>query len=511
MNYILGVDVGTSSTKTALFDETGKLIADMSCEYELLQPRNGWAEQRPGDWWDAAVWTISGTIAKSGVSADHIVGVGFSGQMHGLVMVDKDGEVIRPAILWCDGRTGKECQTIERLVGRKRLIEITGNPPLTGFTAGKLLWVRDHEPHHASRCRKIMLPKDYVRYRLTGEYGVDPGDASGTNLFDIHTRGWSDEVLSALHIDRAILPPVYESCEVVGRVTQRAAELTGLKAGTPVVCGSGDNACAAVGVGVVTEGLAFTTLGTSGVVYAASEHPLVDPKGRIHTFCSAVPGQYALMSCTLAAGLSLKWFKNTFCGEELSLAEREGVDVYALLDRIAAEVPVGANRLLYLPYLMGERSPILDENSRGVFFGLSAIHTKADLLRAVLEGVVYSQRDCFGIFAELGVKPSKMIACGGGGSSSLWRQMLADNYGCGICTAVNQEGPALGAALMAAVGVGLYKNLPEACQAVIQYRDEQLPQPQNSARYDEFFRVYQTLYPALKESFKSLSEIGCDE
>ena len=274
-----------------------------------------------------------------------------------------------------------------------------------------------------------------------------------------------------------------------------------------MVCGSSDNASAAVGVGVVTEGLALTTLGTSGVVYTASEHPLIDPRGRIHTFCSAVPGQYALMSCTLAAGLSLKWFKNAFCGEEAALAEHEGMDVYALLDRIAEEVPVGANGLLFLPYLMGERSPVLDENSRGVFFGLSSIHTKADLLRAVLEGVVYSQRECFGIFAQLGVRPDKMVACGGGGSSRLWRQMLADNYQCEISTAVNQEGPALGAALMAAVGTGLYQDLPEACRAVIRYNEEQLPNAENSARYDRFFRVYQTLYPALRESYKLLSEM----
>ncbi len=507
MRYVLGVDLGTSSTKTAMFDECGRLIADASYDYELLQPRNGWAEQRPSDWWDAAVSTISATIKKSGVSADDIVGVGFSGQMHWLVMVDQDGNVIRPAILWCDGRTGEECKEIEEAVGKKRLIEICGNPALTGFTAGKILWVKKNEPENYARCKKMMLPKDYVRYMLTGEFAIDAGDASGTNLLDITTRDWSDEILSALKIDRGLLPNVYNSCDVVGKITPKAAELTGLKVGTAVVCGCGDNASAAVGSGVVTEGLAFTTLGTSGVVYASSKEPLVDPMGRIHTFCSAVPGEYALMSCTLAAGLSLKWFKNTFCDEEAAEAAKKGIDVYAYLDSIAANVPVGANKLIYLPYIMGERSPLLDEKARGVFFGLSGIHTKADLLRAVLEGVVYSQRQCFDIFAELGVHPEQMIALGGGGTSKLWRQMLADNYRCNISTVVNKEGPALGAALMAAVGAGIYSSLPEACSAVVKFKDIQEPVSENIDEYTEIFNIYKSLYPALKDSFLKLSYI----
>lgn len=507
MRYVLGVDLGTSSTKTAMFDEHGKLIADASSDYDLLQPKNGWAEQRPSDWWDAVIKTIAGTIKKSGVKADDIVGVGFSGQMHGLVMVDGKGEVIRPAILWCDGRTGEECREIESKIGKERLIEICGNPALTGFTAGKILWVRKNEPENYARCKKMMLPKDYVRFMLTGEYAIDAGDASGTNLLDIRKRDWSEEILSSLDIDRDLLPDVYGSCDVVGYITDKAAELTGLKKGTPVVCGCGDNASAAVGAGVVTEGLAFTTLGTSGVVYASSKEPFVDPKGRIHTFCSAVPGEYALMSCTLAAGLSLKWFKNNFFTEEAKKAAEEGTNIYALLDDMADEVPIGANRLIYLPYLMGERSPILDENTRGVFFGLSAMHTKADLLRAVLEGVVYSQRQCLEIFTELGIKPERMIALGGGGTSRVWRQMLADNFGCGIQTVVNKEGGALGAALMAAVGAGIYGSLKEACAEIIKYNDSQRPNMELNSVYSEIFSIYKGLYPALKDSFLKLSNI----
>lgn len=507
MRYIIGVDLGTSGTKTVLFDEKGRQVAQALEEYPLLQPRNGWAEQEPETWWHAAASTIRMVLKKSGVDPAHVAGLGLSGQMHGLVMLDRDGIVLRPAILWCDGRTAEECQEIHEKIGRERLIALTGNPALTGFTAGKILWVRRHEPENYERCSQILLPKDYVRYRLTGEYAIDAGDASGTNLLDLRSRDWSDEILRGLDIPRELLPKVYESCDVVGQITAAAAEETGLKPGTPVVCGSGDNASAAVGTGVVREGLSFTTLGTSGVVYAHSRMPHIDTTGRIHSFCAAVPGEYALMSCTLAAGLSLRWFKNTFCVEEEKKALEEGIDPYVLLDRMAAEVPVGSNRLLYLPYLMGERSPILDEKSRGVFFGLSAIHTKADLLRSVMEGVSYSQRACFEVFGELGVHPQKMLACGGGGSSRLWRQMLADNYGCEIGTVENKEGPALGAALMAAVGTGIFPDLPTACESVIREKDHERPDLEAKAKYDRFFAVYQSLYPALKDCFAALNEI----
>lgn len=348
MAYLIGVDLGTSGTKTALFDERGRRIASRTVEYPLSQPKNGWAEQEPEHWWKAACETIRAVIAESGVDADAIKGVGLSGQMHGLVMLDAAGQVLRPAILWCDGRTGEECREITERVGRQRLIDITANPALTGFTAGKILWVRKHEPENYERCRHILLPKDYLRYKLTGEFATEVSDASGMNLLDVPKRQWSQEILDALEMDRALLGRMYESCEVTGEVTAEAARLTGLKEGTPVAGGAGDNAAAA-------------------------------------------------MSCTLSAGLSLQWFRNNFCSEERAEAERLGVDPHDVMTAEAAKSPVGANRLIYLPYLMGERSPLLDEQARGAFVGLSAMHTRGDLIRAVMEGVTYSQRQCLDI------------------------------------------------------------------------------------------------------------------
>ena len=488
MNYLIGIDLGTSGTKTVLFDQNGAAVASATIEYPLYQPKNGWAEQEPSDWWQAAAATIRRVIDESGVAPEAIKGVGLSGQMHGLVMLDEAGEPLRRSIIWCDGRTSQECAEITALVGRQRLIEITANPALTGFTAGKILWVRRHEPKLYAKCRHILLPKDYIRYQLTGEFATEVSDASGMNLLDVPNRCWSGEILEKLEIDGALLAKMYESCEVTGQITPKAAALTGLAAGTPVVGGAGDNAAAAVGTGVVERGRAFTTIGTSGVVFAHSDRVTIDPQGRVHTFCSAVPGAWTVMSCTLAAGLSLKWLRDQFFTEEMKTAEGMGVDPYFLMDQQAGRVPIGANRLIFLPYLMGERSPLLDENSRGVFFGLSAIHTKYDLRRAVLEGVAYSQRQCLDVLRGMGVVSTEMLACGGGGSSPLWRQMLADVYGCPVKTVVSKEGPALGAAILAGVGA-------------------QQPDAQASEQYERFYQVYQSLYPALRESFQTLSKL----
>lgn len=507
MRYLIGIDLGTSGTKAVLFDECGRAVASALAEYPLHQPQNGWAEQDPADWWDAAASTVRRVIEESGVSPEGIAGVGISGQMHGLVMLDEAGSPLRPSILWCDGRTTEECAEITRLVGAQRLIEITANPALAGFTAGKILWVRRHEPEVYRRCAHILLPKDYIRYRLTGEYAAEVTDASGTNLLDLTHRCWSDEVLDALEIDKGLLGHVYESCEVAGRVTPEAAALTGLAVGTPVVAGAGDNAAAAVGTGVVAEGKAFVTIGTSGVVFAHSDAPAIDPQGRVHTFCAAVPGTWATMSCTLSAGLSLKWLRDNFFSEEMRTAAGMGVDPYYLMDRQAERVPIGANRLLFLPYLMGERSPLLDERSRGMFFGLSAIHTKYDLLRAVLEGVVYSQRQCLDILRGMGVVSQEMLACGGGGSSPLWRQMIADVFGCPVRTVISKEGPALGAAILAGVGAGLYPGVREACEKMIELNPPQQPDPAASAQYEPYYQLYCSLYPALKEQFSTLSTL----
>ena len=414
MNYLIGVDLGTSGTKTVLFDQNGESLASATVEYPLYQPQNGWAEQDPADWWDAAVRTIRQVLGQSGVDPQKVAGVGISGQMHGLVMLDGEGQVLRRSILWCDGRTSQECAEITQAVGAQRLIQLSANPALTGFTGGKILWVRRHEPELYEKCRQILLPKDYVRYKLTGVYASEVSDASGTNLLDVSKRCWSQEILEKLRINRELLPPLFESCQVAGRVTDEAAALTGLAPGTPVVAGAGDNAAAAVGTGVVERGKAFTTIGTSGVVFAHTDRMAIDPKGRVHTFCCAVPGAWHVMGVTQGAGLSLKWFRDNFCGAEKEAAALMGVDPYYLMDKEAETVPVGANKLLYLPYLMGGRTPHLDPDARGVFFGLSAIHTRKDMLRAVMEGVAYSLNDCMGVFREMGVAIDDMMACGGG-------------------------------------------------------------------------------------------------
>lgn len=508
MKYLIGVDLGTSGTKTVLFDQAGTVISSATAEYPLYQPENGWAEQAPEDWWDAAVTTIGSVVRESGIDAKEIAGVGLSGQMHGLVMLDEAGAVLRKAILWCDGRTGEECAEITRRVGAARLIEITANPALTGFTAGKILWVRKHEPQLFAKCKKILLPKDYLRYRLTGVFATEVSDASGMNLLDVPNRCWSDEVLEKLELDKALFADVYESCDVTGHITEEIAALTGLAVGTPVVGGAGDNAAAAVGTGVVEEGKAFTTIGTSGVVFAHSDSVTIDPTGRVHTFCAAVPGAWTVMSCTLAAGLSLKWFRDHFFLSEMETAVGMDVDPYYIMDKQAEKIPIGANRLLYLPYLMGERSPILDENSRGVFFGLSAIHTKYDMLRAVMEGVVYSQRACLDVLRGMGISFSQMLACGGGGSSALWRQMLADVYHCPVTTVVSKEGPALGAAILAGVGAGVYASVPEACRAVVKTNQAQHPNENASNAYEPYYELYRSLYPSLKEHFHTLSTLS---
>lgn len=507
MEYLLGVDIGTSGTKTVLFDTEGAVITCATVEYPLYQPQNGWAEQDPADWWNATVSTLKTVVAQSGVDAGSIKGIGLSGQMHGLVMLDESGAVLRKSIIWCDQRTGKECAEITERVGAKRLIEITANPALTGFTASKILWVRGNEPEVYARCKHILLPKDYVRYLLTGQFATEVSDASGMQLLDIPNRCWSQEVCEKLDIDVSLLAKVYESPEITGYITEEIAALTGLCAGTPVVGGAGDNAAAAVGTGVVEDGKAFTTIGSSGVVFAHSSGVTIDPEGRVHTFCCAVPGCWHVMGVTQGAGLSLKWYRDNFCGAEMQTAAGMGVDPYYLMDKQAERVPIGSNRLLYLPYLMGERTPHLDPDCRGVFFGLSAIHTKYDMLRAVMEGVTFSQRDSVEVLRGMGVSIGEMLACGGGGSSPLWRQMLADVYGCPVKTVVSKEGPALGVAILAGVGAGIYPSVAEGCRRVIKTNPAQQPVAENTARYEGFYKLYCSLYPSLKENYKALAAL----
>ena len=507
MKYVLGVDLGTSGTKTVLFDEEGRAVASASKEYPLYQPENGWAEQEPDDWWLAARDTIRGVLDKSGVNPADIACLGISGQMHGLVMTDAEGNALGRSILWCDGRTGKQCEELTRRVGKERLIAISANPALTGFTAGKVLWVQQNDPERWAKAKHIMLPKDYVRYRLTGEYLCEYSDASGTNLLDVPHRRWSEEIAAALGLDLSLLPPLRESSAVCGTITKEAAAETGLCCGMPVAGGAADNMAGAIGTGVARAGKAFTTIGTSGVVYAHSDSVQIDPAGRVHTFCSAVPGAYTVMSCTLAAGLSLKWFRDTFCRAEIQAAEEMGTDPYVLMNEEAARSPVGANRLIFLPYLMGERSPLLDSDARGAFIGLSAMHTRRDLLRAVMEGVIYSQRQNLDILRGMHVVPETMLACGGGAKSPFWRQMMADVFGMPVATAQSTEGPALGAAILAGTAAGLYASVPEACEKMIREDEPLLPDKAKGEAYEPYYRLYASLYPNLAESYARLAKL----
>ena len=507
MKYVLGIDLGTSGTKTVLFDQNGKAMASSTVEYPMYQPQNGWAEQKPEDWANAAIATIKTVLAKSGVDKEDVVSLGISGQMHGLVMLDENGDVIRPSIIWCDQRTAKECEEITEKVGYDNLIRITANPALTGFTLSKIMWVRNHEPENYAKCRHILLPKDYVRYVLTGDFATEVSDASGMQLLDVPNRCWSDELLQILDIDKSLLAKVYESCEVTGHISEKAAAMTGLSEKTLVVGGAGDNAAAAVGTGVVVDGTAFTTIGTSGVVFAHTDKLAIDPKGRVHTFCCAVPGAWHVMGVTQAAGLSLKWFRDNFCAAEKTAAEAMGVDTYDLTNQEAAQSPIGANKLLYAPYLMGERTPHLDADCRGMFFGLNAMHQRRDLLRAVMEGVTYALNDCLNVLHGMGVAPETMLACGGGGKSPLWRQMLADVFQCPVATTVNTEGPALGVAILAGVGAGLYKSVPEACRAMIKVNTPQNPIAENVPQYAKVYEVFKKLYTANKDLYKELSNL----
>ncbi|NLB91559.1 MAG: xylulokinase [Clostridiales bacterium] len=506
-NYVIGLDLGTSATKTVLFDTKGKVIASASYEYPLYQPQNGWAEQDPQDWWDGAVATISNVLKTSNVPAEQILSLGMSGQMHGLVMLDAQGEVLRPSIIWADQRTEKQCEEITQKVGAKRLIEITANPALTGFTASKILWVRENEPEIYAKCKHILLPKDYIRYKLTGDFATEVSDASGMQLLDVPMRRWSKEVLDALEIDEQWLPKVYESPEVTGSISPQAAKMTGLSTSTLVVGGAGDNAAAAVGTGVVADGTAFATIGTSGVVFAHTNDISIDPKGRVHTFCCAVPGAWHVMGVVQAAGLSLRWLRDECCSAEKEAAVAMGMDPYDLLNIEAERSPLGANKLLYLPYLMGERTPHLDPHARGVFFGLNAIHGRQDLVRAVMEGVTFALNDSVEILRSMGVNLERILAVGGGGKSPVWRQMMADVFGTTVALPDHGEGGVLGAAILAMVGAGIYPDVATACEELIHVKGEQAADQGNHKAYQPYYQLYTQLYPALKDSFKALSDI----
>lgn len=491
MSYLLGIDVGTSGTKTLLIDSQGRMVASSTSEYPLSTPQPGWAEQNPEDWYRAAVATIREVLSQSGIDPSEIAGVGLSGQMHGAVFLDGEGAVIRPSLLWCDQRTGAECREITERVGAENLVRITCNPVLTGFQAPKVVWLKNHEPERYAQVRKVLLPKDYIRYRLTGEFATEVSDASGTSFLDVPHRRWSEEVLSALEIPTEWLPEVYESDVPSTRISPQGASETGLREGTPVVGGGGDQAAGAVGNGIVEPGIISSTVGTSGVVFAYSDTPAFDPQLRLHTFCHAVPGKWHAMGVQLSAGGSLRWFRDSLMP-----------NTYETLVEIASTAPPGSEGLIFLPYLTGERTPHPDPNARGVYFGLSLRHGQSHMIRAVLEGVAYGLRDSFEIMKEMGVPMSQVRASGGGARSALWRQIQADVTGHPHVTINVDEGPAYGVALLAGVGAGVWRSVPEACRATISVVNETRPEPASQSVYEDFYGVYRSLYPALKDAFE---------
>src|SRR5882724_5387241 len=478
-------------------DAGGRVTASGTDEHQpFASPQPGWAQQDPGDWWRACGVAVKKALQKSGVRGEEIACVGFSGQMHGAVLLDAAGQVVRPALIWCDQRTEKQSRELSEKFGTDRLIQLTSNPPLTNFTLTKLLWVRENEPEIWSRVRHIMLPKDYVRFLLTGERAIDQADASGTLLLDVAKRTWSAEVLSGTGIEKDFLPALYESPEICGKLNAQGAAATGLKIGTPVVAGAGDQAAGAVGMGIVRAGVVSATIGTSGVVFAATDRPALDPRGRLHTFCHAIPGRWHVMGVTQAAGLSLRWFRDTF-GVSDSTSEEGDRDPYEFLSEEATSAPSGADGLLWAPYLMGERTPHLDPNARGALVGITPSHRRAHILRAILEGVAFSLKDSFSIFEEMQVPVTQIRLGGGGARSPLWRQIQADVYGHEVELVAAEEGAAHGAAILAAVGARHFASVDQACDAVIQVASRVAPDPASSTLLQKKYAKFRRLYPAL--------------
>jgi xylulokinase len=504
--YLLGIDVGTTGSKALLIGTDGAVKASATAEYPMFTPQPLWAEQDPAHWWAATVTSVRQVLEEGGVEPGEVAGVGLTGQMHGLVLLDAHGEVLRPCIMWNDQRTASQCAAITQKVGVERVLQLTGNPVLPGFTAPKLIWVREHEPEVYQRIATVLLPKDYVRYRLTGGFFGEVSDASGTSLFDVGRRRWSDEMLEALGVLREWLPEVTESPVVSARVSAGAARETGLLEGTPVVGGGGDQAAQAVGTGIVAEGVVSVTIGTSGVVFAASDTYRVEPEGRLHAFCHAVPGLWHLMGVMLSAGGSFRWYRDTLGEMERVRAEESGQDAYDLLTEAAAKAPPGCEGLLFLPYLSGERTPYPDPNARGVFCGLTLRHNKAHLTRAVLEGVTYGLRDSLELMRALGLSIEQVRASGGGARSPLWRQILADVFDTEIVTVNVTEGAAYGAALLAGVGAGVYGSVAEACDMVIQMTGRTQPGPAVPV-YEDYYPRYRALYPALAPEFQAVAQV----
>jgi xylulokinase len=507
MSYFLGLDIGTSAAKAVLCDSNGKIIAIGQKEYPLYTPLPLWSEQNPADWWEGSLDAMQKVLVSAGINKSEVAGIGLTGQMHGSVFLDKEDKVIRPALLWNDQRTAKECQQITELVGYEKLIEIAGNPALTGFQAPKILWLRNNEPDNFGKVAKVLLPKDYIRLLLTGEFASDCSDAAGTLLLDLRKRDWSEELLQKLDLPRNWFPTVYEGSQITGRLLPSIAERLGLPAGIPVVAGGGDNAAAAVGTGIVRSGLVSSSIGTSGVVFAHSDEIRLDPKGRLHTFCHAVPKKNHLMAVTLAAGNSLRWLRDIL-REPVGHSEKANEINYDLMSAMAAKIPAGAEGLIFLPYLSGERTPHLDPLASGAFVGLTARHTAAHMVRAVMEGVAFSLRDGFEIMHALEVPIEQVRAIGGGGKSSVWCQIQADIFGTEVVNLAVEEGPAYGAALLAIAADQDAEGVTNISESCVTTTTNFQPDPVSVEKYSEIYAVYKNLYPSLKDHMHQLAEIA---
>ena len=509
MALFLGIDIGTSGTRAILIDQKGKLRGVGTASHTCQSPHPLWSEQSPAEWWTAVKQAVPAAVKAAGAKAGEIAGIGLSGQMHGLVLLNKTHEVLRPAILWNDQRTGAECEEItSRAGGRKKLLELVSNPALTGFTAPKILWVRQNEPKIFEQAAKALLPKDYIRFCLTGEFATEVSDASGTLLLDINKRQWSKSLLSKLEIDSSLLPEVFESTVVSGKLSAAAAEAFGgaLKAGTPVVGGGGDCAAGAVGAGIVKSGICSVSIGTSGVVFVHADQPKTDPEGRAHTFCHAVPGKWHNMGVTLCAGGSLQWFKNALGHPESAIAALTGGDAYDILVQEALNAPAGSEGLCFLPYLTGERTPHADPYATGAFVGLTPRTTKGHMTRSVIEGVCYSLCDCLQIFRGMKVPVDEIRVTGGGAKNSFWNQTLADVFGQSTCSLAASEGAAYGVALLAAVGTNEFKSVEEACETTVRTCSPVKSDPKRAKVYEKYYPLWQNLYRSLKKDFEALAK-----
>ena len=508
MAVFLGIDVGTSGTKTLAMRADGTILGSVLETYPCYTPRPHWSEQEPEDWWAATVKSVKGVLKKAKIKGSDVKAIGLSGQMHGSVFLDKKDKVVRRALLWNDQRTVAECAEIEAAVGgRENLIQMVANPALTGFTAPKILWLRNKEPKNFEKTAKILLPKDFIRLRLTGEYATEVSDASGMLLLDVAKRCWSTELLSALQLDQNLFGRCYESEDVTGKLTPDVAKQLGLSTDCVVVGGAGDCAAGAVGNGIVGTGVLSTSIGTSGVMFVHSDDIKFDPLGRIHTFCHAVRGKWHMMGVNLSSGGSLQWFRNTLCHEMVEAAKKKGKDVYDLMSKEASDVAAGSQGLFFLPYLSGERTPHADPDARGCFVGLTLAHHRGDMIRSIMEGVAYSMRDSLEIIRGLNVPVKQIRASGGGSRSLLWRQIQADVFGQKVVTIQSEEGPAFGVALLAAVGAGAFKNIQEACKKTIKISSETAINPKAKKYYNNAFPVYQQLYRSLKDDFKQIGKL----